>query len=74
MKRVLTIILCLLLLTIGQIRNECCYGKGISCGGKGRCNLFCCACNGGCGMDDVFFLLLFLLQNLVYITKFRFIN
>ena len=37
---------------INQVENVCCHVKDkLGCGGKGRCNLFCCNCNGGCDLS-----------------------
>ncbi len=50
MKVISFIVLIYTCLLFEQVLMECCYGTSISCKGKGRCNLFCCSCNGGCGM------------------------
>ncbi|KUJ11261.1 uncharacterized protein LY89DRAFT_240731 [Mollisia scopiformis] len=37
------------LLTLSTVTLACCGNKGVtSCCGKGKCNIFCCNCNGGC--------------------------
>ena len=37
-----------------QAESICCTPKNrIGCGGKGRCNLFCCSCSGGCDLSTM---------------------
>ncbi len=37
-----------------KIESICCTSKNhLGCGGKGRCNLFCCSCNGGCDLSTM---------------------
>lgn len=40
----------LILSYIYKVEGICCHvNNRIGCGGKGKCNIFCCACAGGCG-------------------------
>jgi hypothetical protein len=55
MTRLLLIVLSLLFLALVFLVEDstaCCKVKGVgSCCGKGKCNVFCCNCNGGCRPD-----------------------
>lgn len=53
----LTTILCVTFVLLGcipRVESICCVPKNrIGCGGKGRCNLFCCSCSGGCDLSTM---------------------